>query len=107
LASVNPRHLSEDALLDRIESLVGAGPGSAALMSSLEELFRRIREEAEPGERDYVEMMIARLRSTLSQRDDDEPGPAGEGVREPRRPAPEAGSAAAAVGLPRWRDEAA
>jgi hypothetical protein len=104
---VNLRHLSEDALLERIESLVGAGAANAALMSSLDELFRRIREEAEPGERDYVEMTIARLKSTLTQRDDDEPGPAGTGVREPRRPAPEAGSVAAAVELPRWCDEAA
>jgi hypothetical protein len=52
-------------------------------------------------------MTIARLKSTLTQRDDDEPGPAGTGVREPRRPAPEAGSVAAAVELPRWCDEAA
>jgi hypothetical protein len=104
---VNPLHLSDDALVDRIESLSGAGPDNAALMSSLDELFRRIRDEADPEDRDYVEVAIAQLSSTLSQRDDDEPGLEETGVREPRRPAPEDGSAAAAIDQPRWRGEAA
>jgi hypothetical protein len=91
------RRLSEDALIDHIESLVGTGPENRALMASLDELFRRIREEADPGDWEYVEVAIAHLREALTVRIDDEPGPEAAGVREPRRPAPEGGSAAAAV----------
>ena len=79
--------LSDDELVELIES----GPPTDA---ALDELFERMRAEALPAKRAYVEAVIARLRWTFAQVDDD--GDDGlAGVREPRRPAPSAGSVAA------------
>ena len=86
VAFVELRDLSDEALVELLES----SPDDDAL----EELFRRIRAEAKPEKRAYVEAVIARLRSSFAP-EDDEDGPGTAGVREPRRPSPQAGSAAA------------
>src|SRR5215813_7661643 len=92
--------LTDDELIAHIESLADTGEDRAALSAALDELFRRMRDEAKPGKRDYVEAVIARLTRNFSQRDDDEDDMDAAGVREPRRPAPQAGSASAAVEPP-------
>jgi hypothetical protein len=90
--------LSDEELVARVEALAHAGPDSQALWDALQEVFRRMRAEAEPEKLAYVEAVIRRLTWTFSQRDDDDDageGPGGAGVREPRRPAPSGGRGAA------------
>ena len=99
--------MSDEQLVERVESLQGAGPGSAALWEALDEVFRRMRAEARPEKRAYVEAVINRLTWTFSQRDDDEDSPGGNGVREPRRPASPSGSAAATAALAQRHSDAA
>jgi hypothetical protein len=79
--------LTDGELIELIERLDYAGHDRDDLVAALDELFRRIRAEAEPGERPSVEAAIARLKRLFSDEDDD--APAGGGVREPRRPPPD------------------
>jgi hypothetical protein len=91
--------LSDEELVERVEALSRAGPGSEALWRALDEVFRRMRAEAELEKLAYVEAVIRRLTWTFSQRDDEEDDagepPSAAGVREPRRPAPSGGQGTA------------
>lgn len=80
--------LTDNQLIEMIERLDAGGHDRGELGAFLEELFRRIRAEATPGERSSVEAAIARLKWIFSD-DDDDDGPAAGGVREPRRPPPD------------------
>jgi hypothetical protein len=98
LSCVDLRRSSDKELVEHVESLSGSGPDNEALWEALDEVFRRMRAEAPPEKLAYVEAVIRRLTWSFSQRDDDEDGgspPGTGGVREPRRPAPTAGGAAA------------
>jgi hypothetical protein len=81
------REFSDDELIALIERLDTDGHDHGELVTALDELFRRIRAEAEPDERSYVEEAITRLKSTFGH-DGDDHGPDVCGVREPRRPPP-------------------
>jgi hypothetical protein len=89
------RFLTDDELFARIESLDDAGGSHEAVQAGLEELFRRLREQAAPEDLLNVERVIRFVRSAFAD-DDEDDGSAGAGVREPRRPAPQSGSASAA-----------
>jgi hypothetical protein len=88
---VELRLLTEDELFAHIESLDDAGE---PVHQALEELFRRLREQAMPEDRGDVERVIRFVRSAFG--DDEGDGSDDVGVREPRRPAPKSGSAGAA-----------
>ncbi|MGI8424627.1 MAG: hypothetical protein ACR2NO_11065 [Chloroflexota bacterium] len=90
------RRLTDDGLIARIESL-DDGRDREALDAALDELFRRLRYEAAPEDLDYVRAVIDHLASMYRQSDDDEDGSDSIGVREPRRPAPQAGNASVAI----------
>jgi hypothetical protein len=86
---VDPAELSkltDGELIEMIEGLDAGGHDRGELDAFLEELFRRIRVDAAPGERSSVEAAIARLKRIFSE---DDGGPAAGGVREPRRPPPD------------------
>jgi hypothetical protein len=103
---VDLERFADAQLIEYVHGFADAGPDSDALTAALNEVFRRMREEATPEKREYVEAVIARLTWTFSQRDDD--GGSGDaGVREPRRPFPPAGSLEAAVECPAPYGEAA
>jgi hypothetical protein len=87
------RLLTDDELFAHIASLDDGGGRREQVEGALEELFRRLREQAPPeGARD-VERVIRFVRSAFADDEDDRPGSAG--VREPRRPAPQSGSSGA------------
>ena len=77
------RKLTDDQLIETIERLDAGGHDRAGLGALLEELFRRIRAEAAPGEHASVEKAITRLKRIYGDDGDDDGG-----VREPRRPPP-------------------
>jgi hypothetical protein len=86
---VDPAELlrvTDDQLIETIARLDAGGHDRDELGAALEELFRRIRVEAAPGDRSSVEAAIARLRRIFAEDDD---GPTAGGVREPRRPPPD------------------
>jgi hypothetical protein len=78
--------LTDGELITLIERLDYAGHDRGDLVAALDELFRRIRAEAAPGDRLSAEAAIARLASLFGDGDD---GPDVGGVREPRRPPPD------------------
>ena len=79
--------LTDGELITLIERLDYAGHDRGDLVAALDELFRRIRAEAAPGDRSSAEAAIARLAALFGDEDDDD-GPDVGGVREPRRPPP-------------------
>jgi hypothetical protein len=85
------RLLTDDELFAHIEALDDDGE---PVHAALDELFGRLREQAAPEEHHEVERVIRFVRSAFG--DDEADGSAGAAVREPRRPAPQSGSASAA-----------
>jgi hypothetical protein len=83
------KEFTDGELIALIERLDTRGHGRGELVAALDELFRRIRAEAAPGERLLVEAAITRLKWLFG---DDEDGPEDGGVREPRRPPPHLGA---------------
>lgn len=94
--------LTDDELIDRIESCDRAGR-RAARDAALEELFTRLREQPPRDDPGAVERVIGYVRSAFAGDD----GPESAGVREPRRPAPQAGGASAWIGPPARAGDAA
>jgi hypothetical protein len=86
---VELEELTDGELIVLIERLDARADGRGELAAALDELFRRIRAEAAPGERLLVEAAIARLTWLFS---DDDDSPDVGGVREPRRPPPHFGA---------------
>ena len=87
------RLLTDDELFAHIASVDDGGGRREEVEGALEELFRRLREQAPPeGARD-VERVIRFVRSAFA--DDEDEGPGSVGVREPRRPSPHPGSTGA------------
>jgi hypothetical protein len=78
--------VTDDELIALIATLDAGGHARGELGVVMEELFRRIRADAAPGERSSVEAAIVRLKWIFSHDDD---GPAAGGVREPRQPPPD------------------
>ena len=102
---MDPESLGHEHLVAYVEWLSRHGDRDE-LEAALDELFARIRDDIRPGEREDTEKAIARLRRIFTEEDDDD-GPDSLGVREPRRPSPHAGDAAAAIEPPDSRGEAA
>ena len=95
---MDPESLNDEHLVAYVEWLSRRGDRDE-LEAALDELFARIRDDIRPGEREKTEKAIVRLRRIFTGQDDDE-GPDVLGVREPRRPPPHAGDAAAALEPP-------